>query len=628
MGRQLWIGLAAVGAVWAVGTKALALDPALIDKAVQKGVEVIKRAQRENGSWRGGYASGIASLAGLTLLECGVPSDDSSVKKAADFVRNDSLTMTDTYHLALGILFLDRLSDPADVPLIESMTVRLLAGQNANGGWSYQCPSISAEEVRRLTTVLKGRSELVAGQRPKGGSTEHVQEIKRSSKDLPREIQDQLEAIARGNFNPPPPPAGFPGVVADRTAFGGDNSNTQFAILALWVARRYGLPVEDAVARTDARFRKSQHRDGGWGYRVEDPESTNTMTCAGTLALAVAHGIAADLAKKANKPAPDPSKDAPLQAALLAISTTIDHPVEKRGGRVEVIPQGRRAYYFLWSLERVAMALGLETIGKKDWYTWGAEILVANQRADGSWLGDHAWLADNTVDTCFALLFLRRANLARDLTARFRNRLSDPGQRVLQAGGVGGKALKGGGGIKPPSETSSRPETATGRKDPPRQAAQPENESSRLAKGLIEATASDRERVLSELRDGKGSVYTEALASAIPQLNADAKRKAREALADRLTRMKAETLANYLQDEDAEIRRAAALAVAVKDVRTLTPRLIELLGDSEPLVGRAAHAALKAMTGKDFGPTANADRAEVSKAITAWKDWWSKEGGK
>ena len=37
--------------------------------------------------------------------------------------------MSRTYTLSLGILFLDRLGDPADIPLIESMAVRLLGLQ-------------------------------------------------------------------------------------------------------------------------------------------------------------------------------------------------------------------------------------------------------------------------------------------------------------------------------------------------------------------------------------------------------------------------------------------------------------------------------------------------------------------
>ena len=41
--------------------------------------------------------------------------------------------------------------------------------------------------------------------------------------------------------------------------------------------------------------------------------------------------------------------------------------------------------YFLWSLERVGVIYGLTTIGKQDWYEFGADALVNSQMADGSW---------------------------------------------------------------------------------------------------------------------------------------------------------------------------------------------------------------------------------------------------
>src|SRR5262249_38945041 len=94
--------------------------------------------------------------------------------------------------------------------------------------------------------------------------------------------------------------------------------------------------------------------------------------------------------------------------------------------RFDSLDQG---YYFLWSLERVAVAYGLETIGSKDWYAWGAEILLQTQETNGSWQGRYA---DGGVDTCFALLFLRRANLAKDLTASLRGKVSDPGEVHLR----------------------------------------------------------------------------------------------------------------------------------------------------------------------------------------------------
>jgi len=88
-------------------------------------------------------------------------------------------------------------------------------------------------------------------------------------------------------------------------------------------------------------------------------------------------------------------------------------------------------YYYLWSLERVAVTYNLRTIGGKDWYAWGAPIILANQLADGSWSDRFP----GVPDTCFALLFLNRANVVQDLTRNLNTvilsketagRLSDP----------------------------------------------------------------------------------------------------------------------------------------------------------------------------------------------------------
>ncbi len=80
------------------------------------------------------------------------------------------------------------------------------------------------------------------------------------------------------------------------------------------------------------------------------------------------------------------------------------------------IPQ--RDLYFLWSVERVGVLYDLPTIGRKDWYRWGAEMLVANQKPQGNW-ADGGYPGTNLViDTCLALLFLKRGNLVADLTTK------------------------------------------------------------------------------------------------------------------------------------------------------------------------------------------------------------------
>jgi hypothetical protein len=600
-----------------------------VAKAVERGVAYLKDIQKTDGSWPR-TELGATALAGLALLECGVAAGDGSVRRAAAVVREASPTLAHTYSLALAVLFLDRLGDPADVPLIESMAVRLLAGQGKLGGWSYQCPAVSTDEIRRLRAVLKVRPE------PPRSDPEKRREVK----DLPREIQKQLEMLN--------------GREEDTGLFSGlaDNSNTQFAVLALWIARRHGIPVDRALARVDGRFRGSQGRDGGWGYipAVSNPaagvpgleglatvgvDSTPAMTCAGLLGLALAYGHANEVllhtvpADKgpagAAKKTLDPNKDPAVRAGLLALGTAIGTPAgaERAGAVPRLGPQANgKGYYFLWSLERVAVAYGLDTIGNKDWYGWGSEILLANQLDNGSWAGEYA---EGGVDTCFALLFLKRANLAKDLTVALKGKVQDPDSRELKAGGVGGAALASKNvGLKPAFDTGARPQEPSG---PP---ARPGGElnPTRLGEELVRARGEEQERLLEKLRDSKGGAYTEALALAIPRLEGASKTKAREALADRLSRMTAATLAERLQDDYPELRRAAVLACAMKEDKTQVPRLIDLLQDRVESVARAAHAALKSLSGRDFGPDAGAGRAEVARAVAAWKEWWKKQAGK
>jgi hypothetical protein len=153
-------------------------------------------------------------------------------------------------------------------------------------------------------------------------------------------------------------------------------------------------------------------------------------------------------------------------------------------------------------------------------------------------------------------------------------------------------------------------------------------EAENLRAKLAHAPARAQAALIQEFKDGKGVAYTQALATAIPGLSGEMKNRAREALAERLARMTIATLIARLSDDDAEMRRAAALAGAIKDDRTIIPHLIALLEDHDASVARASHAALKSLSGKDFGPPAGTAPKARAEAVAAWKAWWEKEGGK
>src|SRR5262249_32009610 len=137
-----------------------------IQQAVDRGVAYLRGMQGPDGTWPGDQI-GATALCGLALLESGVKADDPALEKAARAVREQSVALNKAYSLALAIMFLDRLGDPADAELIDSMAVRLLAGQDPQmGGWTYLCPGQSEAEVRRLQAALRQRNELVARAAP------------------------------------------------------------------------------------------------------------------------------------------------------------------------------------------------------------------------------------------------------------------------------------------------------------------------------------------------------------------------------------------------------------------------------------------------------------------------------
>jgi hypothetical protein len=242
----------------AAGVSAAA-TPKEIDAAVQKGTAFLKdqyKGARAGPMAGRGHGTGAMALAGLALLESGTPIDDPAVKAIAAGVRGAAFTETQTYHIALSLLFLDRLGNPSDVPVIQMLGVRLLAGQNARGGWTYGCidPVPQAEERLLRSSLIV--AELKAG----GGDSTPVAQPpagRNAGKSKPGmfgALHPEVEKYAGR-------------LASNRTRIrADDNSNTQFASLAVWAARKHGVPVEYALDLIEKRFLATQNATGGWPY--------------------------------------------------------------------------------------------------------------------------------------------------------------------------------------------------------------------------------------------------------------------------------------------------------------------------------------------------------------------------
>ncbi len=447
----------------------------LVNKAVDHGVEHLKKKQLPSGSWENHHTTGMAALPGLTLLECGVPANDPCIQKAARFVRDNApklATGHETYELSLALLFLDRLGDPKDRALIRTIALRLVAGQLAEGGWTYRLPLLPPEDEKKLLTFLTqtrpvgkgmdrfmelpgdrkppdrfqrvpgpggklGPSVVEPGSKPGNvpGSTIPL-EGKRPTKPVkepapkrlvrPAEVKKAIDKLPLRLRNIPAVStttgkAAGANILVHGTA---DNSNTQFATLALWAARRHGLPLERSLDLLVRRFQRSQLPDGTWKYHATPHGwGTPAMTGAGLLGLAVGHGLEADPRKKKSV------KDARVDRGLRALGSQVGKPfganinrLVKRGPRGRIIRLGRMQspvnLYFLWTVERVGVLYHVRELDGKDWYRWGVDLLLPVQDDDGSWHQGNYPGSTRGVDTCFALLFLRRANFAADLTRR------------------------------------------------------------------------------------------------------------------------------------------------------------------------------------------------------------------
>ena len=626
MARML---MSALGLAFLAGPSGAA-DTEKVNAAVKKGAEFLKNfyaggvgggGQRPQGGVGENHGAGSAALSGLALLSAGVKENDAAVTAIANSLRPQVFTDTKTYDVALMILFFDKLGRSEDIGLIQLLGVKLLSGQNAAGGWGY--------ETWSSATPLDGQKWMAAFRSWKPDGRLHP------------EVQKLYQTIRSGGTQ-----SAMPGA-----AMSDDNSNTQFAVIAAWVAGRHAVPIRDAVARFDNRFLRTQDpQSGGWGYSGFGG-STPSMTCAGLLGLAIAFASKSSAQLENEKPAaPKKDEDDDPFTKPPAPGADPGKPPEKEkslddvfaGRRKAAVDRGLAALgrvlaqngvgsnmrstshggvgdlYFFWSVERVGVAYNLERIGGVDWYEWGAPSLLATQAADGSWASSYG----DEVGTSFAILFLTRANFAVDLTAK------------LKGKGFGGE-LRGGGipQMKAiPFQEQDVPKAKPGEPPPKisgiREVTQADGLADTLVGLAVVGDGSEFAKKLKEYQAAKGEQYTAAITFALTRLERDRKKQAQAALVDRLVRMTPETLKKLTAMNEPELRRAAILACAAKDDKSHLPDLIARINDPDEDVVKAARAGLRSLAGEDFGPYPGASDEEKQSVAVKWRFWLSARGNK
>ncbi len=184
-----------------------------------------------------------------------------------------------------------------------------------------------------------------------------------------------------------------------------DESNAQFAILALDAAEAFGVNVPIEVWTAAENYWKERAASGGgWTYRGSPVEGS--MTCAGIASMVIVRGRIPGQSRVKGEQIlccqPLESKEDPVEKGIewLANNFSVSFNPGIRGNWL----------YYMYGMERVGRLTGRRFIGPYDWYRMGVAELLKRQRnlGIGDWVGDGPHEQNTDLATSFALLFLSK----------------------------------------------------------------------------------------------------------------------------------------------------------------------------------------------------------------------------
>jgi hypothetical protein len=345
------------------------VDQKSIDDAIARGLTYLKTAE-SHGHYQIAHCD---ELILYTFVVSGVPKTDDRFQKLLQRVLSEE--PTHTYRVSLQAMLLEELDRAKYQERIALCAQFLVDNQCVNGQWSY-------------------------GEPTKLGKDDSVASLGRKAE--PREIgagPGKPQVLRRITIR------------AQRTGpADGDNSNSQYAALGLRACADAGILLPESTLTRAERWWRTTILGGkkveknavasggeevqGWGYKKGD-EPYNTMTAGGAGCLVIYDYLLKRDWKK------NPKTKASIN--YLAGSYWLSGP-----------PQGLTPfwyYYYLYAIERVGMLYDTALLGQKDWYLDGARWLLQQQAANGSWDGNKLFPnpSNPTYDTCFAILFLKKA---------------------------------------------------------------------------------------------------------------------------------------------------------------------------------------------------------------------------
>jgi hypothetical protein len=375
-----------------------------VDEAIVKGADWLKKQQKSEGDFGessgptyGGGANayhnkpGITAFSLLALLKSDVPHNDPVITR--------------------GFAFLQEYVDKKENPISNyDRGVILMAVEALH-------ESIVAEALKKAG---KKTAERVGDfKEPKYALSPQSQKFVLG---IVKTLQDEQTRNGGWRYG-----KGFGNVGSDE-----DISATQIVLLGLKSASRMRVPVDTAGIKKAMDFVMGmQEKDGpkverpkdirpgdrrtyvsmgddrarGWAYikrggKPEEEKTSGSMTCAAVGCLIIAKSI---VGRQIPRKACD-QLDQCIYDGFAWLMTNWSVTENPQHGK-------SRHYYHLYGLERVG-SLGLyEKVGSHYWYKEGAEVLLKDQVPDGSWNNRDEIAPTDIIDTCYALLFLRRGTV-------------------------------------------------------------------------------------------------------------------------------------------------------------------------------------------------------------------------
>ncbi|MBI4833511.1 MAG: HEAT repeat domain-containing protein [Planctomycetes bacterium] len=318
-----------------------------IDKAIDKAKNYLLDKAATNIT-----ATNECELTFYALLHAGCSPDTPVMKSALQHILTKQLAQT--YNVALIALVLSDLDKVKYQARIAQCAMWLLGNESKQGNWHY---GTALPDKDMIAPTITGNDK----KKPeKDKYAKNTKKTMLKIKVPPRQQRD---------------PNSW------------DNSNTQYAILGLWACAKAGIEIpKEAWQDAEANLLRSQSADGGWSYQAAQGTGHGSMTAGGLAALVI---CMQQLGKKTSD------------------NRAIKNAKEWLGKNFTVKENPKYGeswhYYYLYALERAGVLSETDFFANNDWYQIGAKYLLGKQKKNGSWDVQATW------DTCFAVLFLRRA---------------------------------------------------------------------------------------------------------------------------------------------------------------------------------------------------------------------------